>query len=68
MKQATEFKSQIAHTQIMQHDAPNTRHPLFSGGDRERQRVADLGKVVSILARQYAGEADGKEAVDGQGQ
>lgn len=68
MKQATEFKSQTAGAQIMKHDAPNTSHPLIFGGDREEQRIADLGEVVSILSRQYAGEEDGEEAVDGQGQ
>ncbi len=51
----------------MRYDAPNTRHPLLiDGGDREQQRVADLGAVVSILARRFAGEVNGEEVDDGE--
>lgn len=64
MERITDTKQQNRPARLMQNDAPNTRHPLGLGGDREAQRVADLGEVVSILARQYAGELDGEEGGD----
>jgi len=50
----------------MRNDGPNTNHPLGLGDEREARRVSDLGEVVSVLARKYAGELDGEELNHGQ--
>lgn len=66
MKQATIQKAQNHQVRPMRYDAPNTSHPLIDGGAREQQRIADVGAVVSILARRFAGEVESEEVDDGE--
>lgn len=68
MKQATVQESPEQQVSPMRYDAPNTHHPLAEGVDREQQRVADLGMVVSTLARKYLSGIEGTGDDDGQGE